>query len=77
MEAKNGRDSCRQIIVGHYGHWYYMGMAMEDLMKLQRKVKFTIWLCLLDSLLLNLFREVTTCKESWGKCGDLYQSSNP
>jgi hypothetical protein len=35
-------------------------MSIEDWMKLDRKEKSTIWLCLSDSVLLNVSREATT-----------------
>jgi hypothetical protein len=36
------------------------GMSAEDWKKLDRKAKITIWLCLLDLVLLNVLREDTT-----------------
>jgi hypothetical protein len=44
-------------------------------MKLDRKEKSTIWLCLSDSVLLNVSGEATT-KELWDKLGALYQSKS-
>jgi hypothetical protein len=50
-------------------------MSIEDWAKLDRKVKSTIQLCLLDSILLNVSGEVTT-KYLWNKLGNLYQSKS-
>jgi hypothetical protein len=52
-----------------------MGMSTKDWMKLDRKEKSTIWLCLSDSVLLNVSREATT-KALWDKLGALYQSKS-
>ena len=41
-------------------------------MKLDRKAKSTIKLCILGSILLNVFGEATT-KNLWDKLGNLYQ----
>jgi hypothetical protein len=51
------------------------GMSTEDWKKLDRKAKSTIWLCLSDSILLNVSGEATT-KELWDKLGTLYQSKS-
>jgi hypothetical protein len=76
MEAQDGGPSCRQRIVGHCGSWYCTySMVVEDWMKLDRKEKSTIWLCLSDSVLLNVSGEATT-KELWDKLGTLYQSKS-
>ena len=37
-----------------------MTMSDEDWKKLDRKMKSTIWLCVSDSVLLNVSREATT-----------------
>jgi hypothetical protein len=50
-------------------------MVKEDLEKLDRKVKITIQLCLLDLVLLNVPGEANS-KELWNKLGDLYQSKS-
>ena len=49
-----------------------MAMSDEDLKKLDWKVKSTIRLCVLDSVLLNVFGEATA-KTLWDKLGTLYQ----
>jgi len=51
------------------------GMLMKDWMKLDRKEKSTIQLCLSNSMLLNVWGEATT-KELWDKLGALYQSKS-
>jgi hypothetical protein len=48
-----------------------MGMSTKDWTKLDRKAKSTIWLCLSDSVLLNVSGEATT-KALWNKLGALY-----
>ena len=50
-------------------------MSDEDWKKLDQKAKSTIWLCISDSVLLNLFWEATT-KTLWDKLGNLYQSKS-
>jgi hypothetical protein len=50
-------------------------MSTKDWEKLDQKEKSTIWLCLLDSVLLNVSGEATT-KELWDKLGALYQSKS-
>jgi hypothetical protein len=50
-------------------------MSVEDWEKLDRKAKRTIWLCLLDLILLNVSGEATT-KELWDKLGALYHSKS-
>jgi hypothetical protein len=49
------------------------GMSKKDWEKLDRKVKSTIWLCLSDSLLLNVLGKVIA-KDLWDKLGNLYYS---
>jgi hypothetical protein len=51
-------------------------VSIEDWMKLDRKEKSTIWLCLSDLVLLNVSREATT-KVLWDKLGALCQSKFP
>jgi hypothetical protein len=51
------------------------GMSTKDWEKLDQKEKSTIWLCLSDSILLNVSGEATT-KELWNKLGALYQSKS-
>jgi hypothetical protein len=51
------------------------GTSTKDWKKLDQKVKSTIWLCLSDSILLNVSGEATT-KELWDKLGTLYQSKS-
>ena len=51
------------------------GMSDEDWKKLDRKAKSTIWLCVSDSVLLNVSGEATT-KTLWDKLGTLYQSKS-
>ena len=48
-----------------------IGMAMKALEKLKRKSRSVIQLSLVDSMLLNVFREDTT-KKLWDKLGNLY-----
>ena len=50
-------------------------MSYEDCMKLVRKARCTIRLCLADSVLLNVSEEDTT-KKLWDKLGSLYQSKS-
>ena len=50
-------------------------MSDEDWKKLDRKAKSTIWLCVLDSVLLNVSGEATA-KNLWEKLGTLYQSKS-
>jgi hypothetical protein len=50
-------------------------MSIEDWEKLDKKVKSTIWLWLLDSVLLNLSGEATT-KYLWNTLGALYHSKS-
>ena len=50
-------------------------MSDEDWKKLDRKAKSTIWLCVSDSVLLNVSGEATT-KTLWEKLGTLYQSKS-
>jgi hypothetical protein len=51
------------------------GTSVEDWKNLDWKVKRTISLCLLDSVLLNVSGEATT-KALWDKLGTLYQSKS-
>ena len=46
-------------------------MSIEYWKKFDQKTKSTIWLCLSDSILLNVSREATT-KDLWNKLGALY-----
>ena len=48
------------------------GTSTNDWKKVDRKVKSTIQLCFLDSILLNVSEEATT-KDLWDKLGNLYQ----
>jgi hypothetical protein len=48
------------------------GMSTKEWKTLDRKEKRIIWLCLLDSMLLNVSGEATT-KELWDNLGALYQ----
>ena len=50
-------------------------LSDEDWMKLDWKVKSTIRLCVLDSVLLSVSGEATT-KNLWDKIGTLYQSKS-
>ena len=50
-------------------------MSDEDWKKLDQKAKSTIWLCVSDSVLLNVSGEATT-KNLWEKLGTLYQSKS-
>ena len=50
-------------------------MLDGDLKKLDRKAKSTIWLCVSDSVLLNVSGEATV-KTLWDKQGTLYQSKS-
>jgi hypothetical protein len=50
-------------------------MSKEDWVKLERKVRSTIFLCLSNSILLNISREDTT-KKLWEKLKNLYQSKS-
>jgi hypothetical protein len=52
-----------------------IGMSTYDWTKLDKKENNTIWLCLLDSMILNLSREATT-KELWDKLVVFYQSNS-
>jgi len=56
-------------------HTKPMTMLIEDWEMLDRKEKSTIWLCILDSVLLNLSREASE-KVLWDKLGTLYQSKS-
>jgi len=47
-------------------------MLVDDWKMLDQKVNSTIWLCLSDSVLLNLSGKSTT-KELWNKLGKMYQ----
>eukprot|EP00253_Pinus_taeda_P022966 PITA_22966 len=49
------------------------GVTDEEWKKLDRKEKSTIWLCVSDSVLLNVSGEATM-KALWDKLGTLYQS---
>ena len=51
------------------------GMVKEDWDKLERKARSKIRLCLLDSVLVNVFGE-DTAKKLWDKLGNLYQSKS-
>jgi hypothetical protein len=51
------------------------GTSTNDCKNFDRKEKSTIWLCLLDSLLINVSEEDTT-KNLWDKLGNLYQSTS-
>jgi hypothetical protein len=51
------------------------GTSVDDWKKLDRKVKSTIRLCLLDSVLLNVVEESTT-KNLWDKFRKLYPSKS-
>jgi hypothetical protein len=51
------------------------GMSTKEWKKLDWKAKRTIWLCLLDSLLLNVSRAATS-KALWDKLEALYQSKS-
>ena len=48
--------------------------SQDDWDKLERRERSTIWLCLLDSVLLNIFGEDNAVK-LWEKLGCLYQSN--
>ena len=50
-------------------------MSYEDWVKLDRKEKSTIRLCISDSVLLNVSWEAMT-KTLWDKLGTLYQSKS-
>ena len=50
-------------------------MSDEDWKKLDQKAKSTIWLCVSDSVLLNVSGE-STAKTLWDKLGNLYQSKS-
>ena len=50
-------------------------MSDEDWKKRDRKAQSTIWLCVLDSVLLNVYGE-DTMKNLWEKLGTLYQSKS-
>jgi hypothetical protein len=50
-------------------------MSAEDWVKLDQKEKSTIWLCISDSVLLNVSGEATM-KALWDKLGTLYQSKS-
>ena len=52
-----------------------IGVSTKDWEKLDRKARRTIFLCLLDSVLLNVSGEVST-KKLWEKLGNLYQSKS-
>ena len=51
------------------------GVTDEEWKKLDRKAKSTIWLCVSDSVLLNVSGEATA-KALWDKLGNLYQSKS-
>jgi len=51
------------------------GVSDEEWKKLDQKEKSTIWLCVSDSVLLNVSRE-STAKALWDKLGILYQSKS-
>ena len=51
------------------------GVSTEDWEKLDKKVRSTIFLCLLDLVMLNVFGEDST-KKLWEKLGNLYQSKS-
>jgi hypothetical protein len=50
-------------------------MSTKDWEKLDMKAKITIWFCLLDSVLLNVFREAMN-KALWNNLGTLYHSKS-
>ena len=50
-------------------------MSDEDWKNSDRKAKSTIWLCVSDSVLLNVSGEATV-KTLWEKLGTLYQSKS-
>lgn len=50
-------------------------MKDEDWQKMDQKSKSSIRLCLLDSMLLNVFGEATA-KDLWDKLGSLYQTKS-
>ena len=50
-------------------------MSDEDWMKLDRKARSTVQLCLADSMLLNVLGE-DNMKKLWEKLGNLYQSNS-
>ena len=52
-----------------------MAMLYEHWVKLDRKAKNTIQLCILDLVLFNLSGEATS-KTLWDKLGTLYQSKS-
>ena len=52
-----------------------MKMSDEDWKKLDQKAKSTIWLCVSDSVSLNVPGEATT-NNLWDKLGTLYQSKS-
>ena len=52
-----------------------MGVSDEEWKKLDWKAKSTIWLCVLDSVLLNVSGEATV-KALWDKLGTFYQSKS-
>jgi len=52
-----------------------MAMLAEDWVKLYRKEKSTIRLCVSDSILLNVSEE-GSAKALWDKLGTLYQSKS-
>ena len=52
-----------------------MTVLDEDWVKLERKAKSTIWLCILDYVLFNVSREAMA-KTLWDKLGNLYQSKS-
>jgi hypothetical protein len=57
MEVEDGVSFDRQISEGHYDpSTAPTSMSTEDSMKLDRKEKIKIWLCLLDPVLLNIER---------------------
>jgi hypothetical protein len=48
---------------------------MKEWEKLERRERSTIWICLEDSLLLNVLGEYFS-KKMWDKMGSLYQSKS-
>ena len=50
-------------------------MSDEDWKKLDRKENITIWLCVIDLVLLNVFGK-SMVKNLWVKLGTLYQSKS-
>jgi hypothetical protein len=76
VEAQYGRSVGGKRSMDHCGSRYCTYRNVNKrLEKLDQKEKSTIWLCLSDSVLLNVSGEATT-KELWDKLGDLYQSKS-